>query len=536
MIEYDSRTCPRACWTSMAGKSYGGRLVVVGRASAFILLLNVMFAQALHANNIPGDWEHNRDDPSGDHVISMELRLYPQAAPDPALSVRLIPDEYDRRDGNAAVYYLKAMGFLEQNPARNALEEFQGEARKKAQESGRGNDEFPPHSWLTMPVGELPVDEVREYLRLSDFQTSILHDAAHQRHFSMDRHIRDVENPYGYLISEIQTMRELARKQSIRCRLAIAEGDWDRAIEILGQQYALASHLGQDDFLISALVGNAISSIATTDALLLTQSKGAPNLYWALADLPNPLTDLRGVYALEREMVFQQMRMLKEVDETPRPAGYWQDFIDRLIPSAEGLEVYGLEHIGGLSESLKRAQVINFIAVAYPQAKAYLIDECGLDRELVEEYPTAQVVFLASVRFYHQAADERSKWCAVPIWQAQQSEAYQRRDEKYQQQMKNIGLAGTMAGRLLPAFDAAHVAHNRQEQQLALLQAFEAIRLHAAEDGELPASLSHLDYPAPVDPFSGDAFRYDRKGRRAVLEGHRAGGVRYRLILNLVGD
>lgn len=536
MIKYDSRKRQQASWTSTVARSYCRRLAVVGLASAFALLLLGLFAKPVSANNAPGDWEHSIDDVSGDDVMSMELRLHPQAAPDPALSVRLIPDDYDRRDGNAAVYYLKAMGFLEQSAARNALDEFRSEGRKKAQEANGGNDEFPPYSWLTMPVGELAVDEVREYLRLSDFQTSILRDAAHQRHFSMDRHIREVEGPYGYLIPEIQTMRELARTQSIRCRLAIAEGDWDRAIEILGQQYAMVSHLGDDDFMVSALVGIAISSIATTDGLLLVQSEGAPNLYWALAALPDPLTEMRSIYALERQMIFEQIRMLREVDEQPRSVGYWQDFIDRLIPWADGIDVYGLEHTGGLSKSLKHAKVVSFIAAAYPQAKDYLIDDCGLDRELLEEYATAQVVFLASVRFYHQAADERFKWCLMPYWQAQQSEAFQRRDEQYQQQMKNLGLASTLAAQVLPAFDAAHVAHTRQQQQLALLQTVEAIRLHAAESGELPASLSHLNFPAPIDPFSGELFRYERKGGRAILAGHSTGHVRYRLILNLAGD
>ncbi len=52
----------------------------------------------------------------------------------------------------------------------------------------------------------------------------------------------------GYLLSEVQTMRGLARLQTVRCKVAIAEGRLDDAIAILGQQYALARHLGQDVF------------------------------------------------------------------------------------------------------------------------------------------------------------------------------------------------------------------------------------------------------------------------------------------------
>ncbi len=107
----------------------------------------------------------------------------------------------------------------------------------------------------------------------------------------MDRQVKDSKNPFAILLPEIQGIRDVARKQSMRCRLAIAENRVSDAIKIIGQQYALARHIGQDDFLVSALVGCAIQGIATADLFYLVQHPDCPNLFWAASRLPKPLID-----------------------------------------------------------------------------------------------------------------------------------------------------------------------------------------------------------------------------------------------------
>ena len=53
-----------------------------------------------------------------------------------------------------------------------------------------------------------------------------------------------------------------------------------------------------------------------------------------------------------------------------------------------------------------------------------------------------------------------------------------------------------------------------------LLRHFEALRLYAAEhDGTLPAKLSDISVPLPVDPFTGKPFRYELTGDTAHLRG-----------------
>ena len=236
-----------------------------------------------------GGWRISKDAQQGISVHTMEMTLHPQPEPRPALKYRLLPDEFEMLDGNAAVYYLKAMGFLEQNFPRNMLFEYHKSARERANEQGKSLNQVPPFTWHSMSPEELPLAEVKDFLRMTAFQPRILAEAAKRRWYDMDRNIREVEAPFEYLLPEVGAMRQLARMQTLRCKVAIAEGRVSDALVILGQQYALGRHLGQDEFIISNLVGIACTGgLAWYDALHLVQHPDTPNLYWAFAALPRP--------------------------------------------------------------------------------------------------------------------------------------------------------------------------------------------------------------------------------------------------------
>ena len=58
------------------------------------------------------------------------------------------------------------------------------------------------------------------------------------------------------------------------------------------------------------------------------------------------------------------------------------------------------------------------------------------------------------------------------------------------------------------------------EQRLAILRHIEALRIHAAtHDGKLPAKLSDIDLPLPLDPVTGQPFSYTLDGTTASLRG-----------------
>jgi hypothetical protein len=481
-------------------------------------------------------WIVQRDEQARLTVRTKELTLYPKAEPRPALKYRLIPDDFDMLGGNAAIYYLKALGFLEQSHFRRRLDQVHKEASARAKKEGKEYNEVPPTVWLSTPPMELPLDEVKEYLRLTSFQREFIREAAQRDRFDVDRNLREVDDLIAYHLSEIQSMRELGRTQSLRCRVAIAEGRIDDAIAITGQQFAMARHLGQDEFLVSNLVGMAIAGIAWDDALYLIQRPETPNLYWAFATMPAPLVDLRHSMATERQFLYLQLKVLREVDETRRPAGYWRDFIDRLLPQIGYL---GSElNLPSVSDAkLARAGIVGFIAAAYPGAKEYLLAECTLPPQQVEAYPTAQVVFLATVRFYDQWRDAYFKWTHLPFWQVRTMTEREQLDDAMRLASKRYGWCTTPANVFLRALRAVRIAAARCDQCIALIQTVEAIRMYAAaHDGKLPPSLDKLPVPAPIEPFTGKPIEYQFLGNRAVLNGHSMPGMRYRLVLRFAKE
>ncbi len=483
-----------------------------------------------------GGWLESKDDQTGISVRTMEMTLHPQPEPRPALKYRLLPDEFEMLDGNAAVYYLQAVGFLEQDPSRKMLFEYYQAARERANEQGKALHQAPPYTWYSMSPEELPLAEVKDFLRMTAFQPRYLAEAAKRRRYDMDRNIREAEDVIGYLLSDVQTMRQLARMQSLRCKVAIAEGRIGDALAILGQQYALGRHLGQDDFLISNLVGIACTGHAWDDALHLVQHPDTSNLYWAFATLPRPLIDASYALALERQFLYLQLKALREVDETPRPPGYWQDFLDRLIPQMSWLFVteIGLPWISiplsNEDPETVRTMLVGFVAAAYPGAKRYLIEDHGLAREQVEAYPIAQVVFLAIVRHYDEARDEYFKWAHLPYHHARLKSGDA--DQFLGQKEKRLGWSAAPAQLLSPAVGAVQTATARLGQQLALVQTVEAIRMYgAAHDGKFPETLDDLPVPAALEPFTGQPLDYQYHGDHAILRGHPMPGLRYRLVL-----
>ncbi len=479
-------------------------------------------------------WRQQRDEQTGAYLKTKELTLYPRGEPKPALKYRLVPDPFQAVEGNAAIFYLKASGFLGQDPARERIMQIRREARARAQKEGEFFDQTGPDAWLSTPPDQLPVEEVKKYLALTAFQPPLLREAASRTRFDMSRNLRDIDNLAAYLLPEIQNLRELFRTQSLRCRLAIAEGRIDDAIEITGQQFALARHLGQDDFLISNLVGISAVSVAWNDALYLVQQADTPNLYWALASMPSPLVDMRRAMAVERQFLYLQMKALREVNETPRPAGYWQDFVTRLVPQ---IGFFSLDlHLPSPDQDPQsvRAAVVGYIVAAYPGAKEYLINEQQLPREMVEAYPTAQVVFLAMVRFFDQWRDEQFKWMHLPYWQMRSKAPWGELDQTMQAEAKRYGWSMLPTMLLLPAAFAAQTAEARSTQLIALLKTVEATRMYAANnDGKLPPSLDALSVPAPIEPVTGKPIDYQLLGDRAVLNGRQIGFMRYRLILRI---
>jgi hypothetical protein len=271
----------------------------------------------------------------------------------------------------------------------------------------------------------------------------------------------------------------------------------------------MAKHANQADTLISALVGTAIAQLMTDQATELSQIPGAPNLYWALTDLPRPLINLREAMQAERLMVNALFPLQESgVDVRTTPLSI-QQFQERL------------EHFMGTPPYQRtefRLFLIGVTAKAYPEAKRFLLSQ-GLAAETVEAMPHVQVVFLFSLAEYDRLFDEMLKWQGVPYWQAraglEKAEQGLKQERVKEGELERLPLAGLF----LPAVRKVFFATTRIDRKIAALRCIEAIRLYGAgHDGKLPGALSEItEVPIPIDPVTGKEFEYRVEEGKAVL-------------------
>ena len=465
-----------------------------------------------------GPWEYQRG--RGTFTTARRtLMLAPKAEHKPALSIRFVPDSFNAKPGNAAVFYLKAGGFFEQSFALQAKRKFEEESRAAA-----NGDNYAPYIWLETELKDLPVDKVKEYLSYTSFQTLFLEEAAARLHCDFDRQIKSVDNPVGYLLPEVQAIRDLARMQTMRFLVAMAENRIDDAIKILGQIISMGPHLCQEPFLVSNLVGTACAGIGLQQAHYLSEHPDAPNLYWAIAQLPQPLIDMEQSLAYEREFLFEQVKVLREVNDIPKPDGYWSEFIDRFTAASKGIG----EPFDDL-DSIGKAGVTLAISSNVPKAREYLIEIEGMDANAIDVLPNTQIFFLAMRRFYERYRDEQFKYSFLPKHARQKSNAI---STDLGKMVSQFGLITLPTGTLLPAVQAADSASQRMQQQLALWQTIESIRHHLATHGNnLPSSLEELELPAPHDPLTNEPFEYVVHAAGATLTGAVNPGLQYQFEL-----
>lgn len=463
-----------------------------------------------------GAWEYSRGSIT---TARRTVTLAPKAEHKPALSIRFIPDPFNAKPGNAAIYYLKAGGFFEQQAAMQAKRKFEEDSRAAA-----GDGDYAPYIWLDTELKDLPVEKVKEYLVYTSFQPLFLEEAAARLHCDFDRQIKTVENPVGYLLPEVQAIRDVARMQSMRFLVAMAENRTDDAIKILGQMISMGPHFCQEPFLVSNLVGTACANIGLQQAHYLSEHPDAPNLYWAIAQLPNPLINLEQSLAYEREFLFEQVKALREVDDIPKPDGYWSEFIDRFTASIKGVGAPFDE-----LESLGKAGITLAIGSNVPKAREYLVEIEGMSNSTLDKMPNAQIFFLAMRRFYERYRDEEFKYSFLPEYSRKKNNAA---SAEFGELLKRYGVFTLPTSTFLPAVQAAQSASQRTQQQLAMWQTIESIRHHlATHDNKLPATLEELELPAPHDPLTNEPLEYVVHAAGATLKGAANPGLQYQFEL-----
>jgi hypothetical protein len=440
---------------------------------------------------------------------TFKMTVTPAPEPSPALEHRLLPTLFDLRPGNAALYYTRA--FTEGGLSRH----MKGLEEEHGFNAIHGDGDQPAWYQVGPVLSGEKLDNARD--AASKFDTLVKEFIARgtlRRDCDWGHNIEELRGAdiFTTLLPEIQETRALSRVLMLRARVAVAEGDYERALEHLRMNYRLAQNVAQAPFLVSGLVGIAEASMGNAEVIELIAAKDSPNLYWALAALPQPLIDLQPAVQFELGNGARVIPLLHEPEQEEHSPEEWA----RLL--AKGLSET-LELGAGAPkqpEWVMQAGVAGLGLIAYPDAKRRLI-EGGMAPERVEQMPVGQVIAIDASREYRRLADEFEKGWYIPFSEAK---AHDDQTAKLLGGGKLEGGYGRlMAKLLLPALSSVRTAQMRLGWQIGALQAIEAIRMHAAETGALPASLDEIKVvPVPLNPVTGQAYEYRLDGDTAVLE------------------
>ena len=436
-----------------------------------------------------------------DGRVTIAVTLSPNTFPKPISRAYLLPEFSESIQGNRVQMFLRC--FMEQD---NLFGRAESERRQK---------------WNEMPLKELRTvganadkEGPHRPFSLKDYAGGLvdrdMYDAARMTNVDWQLWYFVRRDGYYALLPDVQKMRALADVLKTRVRAEIAVGDFPAALHTLKTFFGLARTMEAHPTLIGHLVGVAIATIAVNAVEEFIQQPGAPNLYWALTDLPAPLLSLR--YGLEGERLF----VSHDFDEFKTAADPVNDAV--LLKKIDGYEVIlKMQQEGNVlrkpagdwkSSLQKRAKDEGEVKAA----RARLI-EAGMKSQLVAAWSPLHVVLLDDVVLFEQHRDEVGKTMNLTYWRGKpfidEEEARLKKD-----------LEKTPLLTLVPAIVKVKQAQTRLDQRVAYLQIMEAIRLHAHENGgKLPATLSEIKLPLPVDPVTGKSFEYSVNDEGARLHG-----------------
>ena len=239
-------------------------------------------------------------------ITTYRMTVSPAPEPEPAFKYRLLKHEDERKAGNAAPFYYRAM--LNKDRARKAIQEEHGDTY---------------YDWMHIedfPLAELPLDTIR---KLPDiFGIDDLREATSRSHCDWGWDLRSQRGPelFQFILTEVQEFRGISRMLALKTRLAIAENRYDDAIEFTQMNYQVGRDAATEPYLVCSLVGIAVCGISNLYTLELMAAPDSPNLYWALAALPRPFVDVRPSIELEMDLLEPEEVLLIRasiVDEIP---------------------------------------------------------------------------------------------------------------------------------------------------------------------------------------------------------------------------
>jgi hypothetical protein len=389
----------------------------------------------------------------------------------------------------------------EQTPGNAALE--------YSQAVNRDMPRFDQHklnrwsSWLDLPPDRLPVKELEAELTSYERALRDLERASHRE--VCDWQLPISRDGFNTNLDDFQNLRIPVRMLALKARLQISRGDLDGALSSIATTFKVSHDCNQGRLFITSLIACAIAGINSETVQAFVQQPQAPNLYWALTDLPSPLIECRETFNVEAMAIdyeFPQLAVFRSRRLGAEEARHHSDeLLARLFRDTRFFSEGGAK-----TQEEARAKFASAARAA--NDKQALLDS-GWSKADVAAMAPEQVAWLISDRHWRICRDDLVKWAGVPAPQA--LAGTQRSQERFKEFLsaETNPLADFEFMKFMPTTGLLG-AVARRDRVIAFLRVIEALRMHAATHaGKLPSTLEAIEaVPIPVDGLSGKPFVY----------------------------
>ncbi len=319
---------------------------------------------------------------------------------------------------------------------------------------------------------------------------------------------------------------------ALKARAEIAESRRDEALNTIATGLAFNHHIGAGPFLMHPLVAIAGDQLMFDRIDELITLPDAPNLYWALTALPQPLVNFRAAMENESRLIERLVPELTEIRLARREAD-WSSLLAKINTRMDEIrKMMGITMSGKGAGEASSADLDRLKSELLPEARKYAANLPKADQVASAPMSDDQMIVLYIAGWYRQRWDDLFKASYLPYPEARPFYAAASARRRSEDTNHPLSLLSGLA----PAVAKFHEQDAELDRRVAALRAVEAVRLDAAANGgRMPESLGAVKIvPIPPDTVTGKPFQYTRDGATATLVREGPPPARLKVIYRIV--
>ncbi len=403
-----------------------------------------------------------------------------RAVEHPLQRYRLLPAEYELKDGNAAPILLR-LPWDEATYFSQVVPTFA--------------------DYLDLPLDDPKVQQSGRVFY--DRFYNELRRAAFRRFAEWEYPIG--EKPLAsIMLPDVQGGKQvLDRGLSVWIRYQLSQDNVSQALEGVKVGLANSRHYARTPFAITQLVCATINGHMIERLEEIVSNAGCPNLYWALSALPRPLIDLSASAQMEQRMLKDSLPILQDFSPFQSHQD-WQKVARRIVEIPH--EVKG--------SVLTDEVYLQTLTVIADHARANFDKWASDQSRPIDEMSDSEILVRWVTYFQDDVTQQIAAYMALEPPLAIQRLAILDKELAHFRGQAQIGTLFTMQGPL-----HLYLSVYSRQRKIDALRIVEALRHYAANhDSLLPESLSDIsDTPIPLDPLTGAPFEYTLNGDTASL-------------------